>query len=168
MRTALALYLCCLHLSCSREMESTEQICIPWHPRYAQNVEDIYDYSKNNNLSLDSILNVEWCANMYYHIVATGNSTKPGPGSVVIYDYTVKDLENYILDMSDQNSGPSRHDIGPNGNTIGVIDGLQLIGEGGQITLLLPAVIGSGDHMYHPKITPGSVLIFELHLLNVE
>ncbi|MBK8505970.1 MAG: FKBP-type peptidyl-prolyl cis-trans isomerase [Saprospiraceae bacterium] len=167
MRTTLALLLCCLLPSCSQEMDPAEQMCTPWHPMYSQNVEDIYNYVKRNNLVLDSLLNIEWCANVYYHIVASGNSAKPVPGSVVTYDYTVKDLENVILDMTDQNSGPSRHDIGNNGRTIGVINGLQLIGEGGSITLLLPAVIGSGDIKYHPKITPGSVLIFELHLLKV-
>ncbi len=97
---------------------------------------------------------------LYYVIEEPGTSQKPTLTSEVRVTYTGKFVDGDVFD-----SGTRTFAL----NTLipGWKEGLQLFGKGGKGILLVPSRLGYGSNP-PPGIPPNSVLIFNIHLIDVK
>ncbi len=112
----------------------------------------ILDYVKSHDLKGDFT-----ASGLYYVIENSGTSAHPTLGSTVNVDYN-----GYLLNGQVFDSGKGV--VFPLSNVIaGWQEGLQLIGEGGKIKLIVPSALAYGDRQAG-SIPPNSVLVFDVKL----
>lgn len=100
-----------------------------------------------------------------YQIIAAGSAEKPTPANTVKARYTGKLCDGNVFDTTDKNGGePVEFPLG--GVVKGWTEGLQLIGKGGKIHLWIPAELGYGNQADGGPIPGGSVLEFEVELVD--
>jgi FKBP-type peptidyl-prolyl cis-trans isomerase FkpA len=131
--------------------------------------------SKNNNTSQqadkDHQLILDYVAShhlqghfthsgLYYVITAPGSSKHPTLQSTVYVDYKGYFLDGKIFDQGNDISFPLSRVIQ------GWQEGLQLVGENGKITLLVPSGLAYGNQQ-SGVIPPNTVLAFDITLLSV-
>lgn len=101
---------------------------------------------------------------LQYKIVKRGNGKKPTANSMVKVHYTGTLIDGKKFDSSVDRGVPAEF---PLGNVIpGWIEGLQLMDEGSQYILYIPAKLAYGDRIAG-DIPPGSTLIFDVQLLEI-
>lgn len=102
-----------------------------------------------------------------YKILTPGDeSAKPGPTDEVEVHYHGTLIDGTVFDSSVERGKTIKFPL--NRVIPGWTEGLQLIGKGGKIKLVIPAELGYGDKGAPPKIPGGSTLIFEVELFNIE
>ncbi len=112
----------------------------------------ILDYVQSHNL------NGEFTdSGLYYAIEDSGNAQHP-----TLQNYLNVDYKGYFLDDKVFDSG-TNVDFPLSGVIAGWQEGLQLIGEGGKIKLIVPSALGYGDKQYG-SIPANSVLVFDVKL----
>ncbi|MBF0314570.1 MAG: FKBP-type peptidyl-prolyl cis-trans isomerase [Oligoflexia bacterium] len=101
-----------------------------------------------------------------YKIIAEGSSKKPKASDTVEVHYRGTLINGNVFDSSyDRNQKISF----PLNRVIkGWTEGLQLIGEGGKVMLVIPSDLGYGDHGMPPVIPAGATLVFEVELFNIK
>jgi len=107
---------------------------------------------------------VELPDGLRYEILKPGDGTAPKPTDMVKVNYTGTLLNGSVFDSSVQRGQPM--DIGLDKVIPGWTEGLQKTSKGGKIKLYVPPQLGYGDDG-RPGIPPGSVLIFEIELLDI-
>lgn len=99
-----------------------------------------------------------------YKIIKKGSIKKPGPADQVTVKYTGSLIDGTIFDQT----GNQTATFDLNGVIPGWTEGLQLIGEGGIIKLIIPAELAYGDNPPGgTPIQPGSTLLFNVELVKV-
>lgn len=100
-----------------------------------------------------------------YQILEAGADPKPTMGQTVIINYRGSRIDGTEFDAQ-QNA---RFPLQSRGGAIeGFKEGLQLIGKGGAIKLIIPPELAYGDTAPPgSKIQPGDVLIFDVELLDI-
>lgn len=98
---------------------------------------------------------------LQYKIVADGNEVKPGPQDTVYVHYKGTLIDGTEFDASDPEKDPVRMIM--NRVIKGWTEGLQLIGEGGEIDLYIPAELAYGERG-QGAIRPNSTLVFNVKL----
>ncbi len=112
----------------------------------------ILDYVKSHNLQGDFT-----ASGLYYVIEKSGSDNHPTLSSTVNVDY-----KGYFL--NDQAFDAGTGVIFPLSSVIaGWQEGLQLIGEGGKVKLIIPSALAYGDRQAG-SIPPNSVLVFDVTL----
>lgn len=101
---------------------------------------------------------------LYYLITVPGNSQKPDLNSQVTVHYKGYLIDDSVFESSYSGSAPT---FPLSGVIAGWREGLQLYGEGGKGTLFIPSKLGYGSTAM-PGIPANSVLIFDIHLINIE
>jgi peptidylprolyl isomerase len=101
-----------------------------------------------------------------YQINKPGNSNHPQNGDRIWVNYEGR-LTNDSVFASTRESGNKDFFMGQVQIIKGWEEGLKMIGEGGKISLRIPAGLGYGK-MKIPGIPPNSTLIFEIELLQVD
>jgi FKBP-type peptidyl-prolyl cis-trans isomerase len=101
---------------------------------------------------------------LFYKMERQGTGERPSTGDTVRVHYEGKLIDGTVFDSSRQRGEPADFPLG--GVIPGMAEGLQLMQEGGRITLYIPPDLGYGDQS-QPTIPPGSVLIFDVELLEV-
>ncbi len=99
-----------------------------------------------------------------YEIIRPGSDRKPAPTDTVVVNYTGALLNGNVFD-STEGRGPYEtrlDEVIP-----GWTEGVQLIGEGGEIRLHIPPDLGYGDYG-SGNIPPGATLVFDVVLLQVK
>lgn len=96
-----------------------------------------------------------------YKIINEGGDAKPLPADQITVEYTGKLLDGTVFDSSENSKKEVKFYL--NRVVKGWTEGLQLIGEGGEIELVIPSDLAYGDRGNN-KIAPGSTLIFEVKL----
>lgn len=141
----------------------------------------IKKYIADNNLKTTTT-----ASGLQYVISKPGDAVKPAIGDTMMVIYTGKlttkksDGKDNIFDTSDEKiakaSGKynAMAQYGPRAITLGRAipgfdEGLQLIGKGGKITLIIPSVLAYGEGgMPQGGISPFSPLVFEVELADIK
>ncbi len=114
----------------------------------------IEDYAAAQNL------NGEFTASgLYYEVILQGGMGRPTPTSRVTVDYKGYYLDGVKLDEGSLSDYPLQNLIQ------GWQEGLQYIGKGGKIKLILPSVLGYG-HNPPSGVRQDAVLVFDIELLD--
>ncbi|HLN52717.1 MAG TPA: FKBP-type peptidyl-prolyl cis-trans isomerase [Lentimicrobium sp.] len=119
----------------------------------------IRDYLKEENLSAQKS-----SSGLYYILTNPGFAPKPTINSTVTLHYQGYLTNHNIFDTT-EGGNPATFKL--TDVIEGLSEGLQLFGEGGKGTLLIPSYLAYGSAIL-PGIPANSVLIFEIHLINVE
>jgi len=119
----------------------------------------IQEYLLENNLVAQKT-----ASGLYYIISDDGVDPKPVLSSQVTVHY-----KGYLLDGSEfESSYSGSAPTFPLANVIdGWREGLQLFGKGGKGTLYIPSGLAYGASVM-PGIPANSVLIFDIHLINIK
>jgi len=107
---------------------------------------------------------VELPDGLRYEILKAGGGPAPKPTDTVRVNYTGTLLNGTVFDSSLQRGEPMN--IGLDKVIAGWTEGLQKTSKGGKIRLYVPPHLGYGDEG-RPGIPPGSTLIFEVDLLDI-
>jgi FKBP-type peptidyl-prolyl cis-trans isomerase len=98
-----------------------------------------------------------------YEVLIPGAPEHPGLEHEVKIHYVGKLIDGTVFDSSRERNEPVEL---PLGQVIpGFSEGLQLVGRGGKVNLWIPSDLGYGDRAL-PKIPAGSMLIFEVEVLD--
>jgi FKBP-type peptidyl-prolyl cis-trans isomerase FkpA len=100
-----------------------------------------------------------------YKILTEGTGKKPKETDVVEVHYHGTLLNGEVFDSSVQRGEKVSFPL--NRVIRGWTEGLQLIGEGGKMKLMIPGDLAYGDQGAPPKIPGGATLIFEVELFKV-
>jgi FKBP-type peptidyl-prolyl cis-trans isomerase len=101
---------------------------------------------------------------LQYVIIEPGNEVKPGRKSTVTLHYRGKNLDGKIFDRT-YSGKPATFRLSK--VIKGWTEGVQLIGEGGDIELFIPANLAYGRRGASPAIGKNEVLLFSVQLLEV-
>lgn len=107
---------------------------------------------------------VELPDGLRYEIVKPGDGAYPKPEDTVKVHYTGKLIDGSTFDSSVERNTPAEFKL--NEVIPGWTEGLQKINKGGKIKLYVPPQLAYGDDP-RPGIPPGSVLIFDVELLDI-
>jgi FKBP-type peptidyl-prolyl cis-trans isomerase len=99
-----------------------------------------------------------------YSIITPGAGDPPKAADTVKVNYTGTLISGTVFDSSERAGKPVEFAL--NKVIPGWTEGLQKIGKGGRIKLYVPPQLAYGDDG-RPGIPPGSVLIFEIDLLDI-
>ncbi|QLG44678.1 FKBP-type peptidyl-prolyl cis-trans isomerase [Costertonia aggregata] len=139
-------------LSCSTDSETDSLVDFT-----EQNEQEIQDYIQDNNLNAQRS-----ATGLYYVIDEPGSGERPNSNSNVTVSYRGFFTDGTVFDESDANGVSfDLQQVIP-----GWTEGIQLFGEGGSGTLLVPSRLGYGNRDFR-GIPAGSVLIFEVILISV-
>jgi FKBP-type peptidyl-prolyl cis-trans isomerase FkpA len=100
-----------------------------------------------------------------YQIIKPGSSVKPGPTDNVEVHYEGTLLDGTVFDSSVERKEKASFPL----DVVikGWQEGLQLIGEGGEIKLAVPSDLAYGDRGSLPKIPGGATLLFNVTLFKI-
>lgn len=102
---------------------------------------------------------------LQYIIKKEGSGAKPKPTDVVTVTYEGRLIDNTVFDSSNLHGGePVSFPL--NQVIPGWTEGLQLIKEGGEITLFIPSKLAYGEQG-SGKIAPNSALVFDVKLMKI-
>jgi FKBP-type peptidyl-prolyl cis-trans isomerase FkpA len=103
---------------------------------------------------------------LYYVIVEPGGAYHPNINSTVRVMYKGYLLDGTIFDQSTYSSG-NPADFGLSSGIIaGWKEGMQLVGAGGKIKLIIPSALGYGSAA-STKIPANSVLVFDIEVVDI-
>jgi FKBP-type peptidyl-prolyl cis-trans isomerase FkpA len=101
-----------------------------------------------------------------YKIESEGSVKKPKAEDVVEVHYHGTLIDGTVFDSSKERNQPVSFPL--NRVIKGWTEGLQLVGEGGKIKLVIPSDLAYGDAGAPPKIPGGSTLVFDVELITVK
>ena len=102
---------------------------------------------------------------LYYEIIEEGSGVIPTAADNVVVHYHGTYINGEVFDSSRDRGSPASFHM--SGVITGFKDGLKLIREGGKAKLYIPPDLGYGNRS-KGKIPAGSLLIFEIELLEVK
>ena len=101
-----------------------------------------------------------------YKIEKAGSAKKPKAEETVEVHYHGTLIDGTVFDSSRERNQPVSFPL--NRVIKGWTEGLQLIGEGGKVKLVIPADLAYGDAGAPPKIPGGATLIFDVELISIK
>ncbi len=107
----------------------------------------------------------ETASGLQYEVLTAGEGAKPTAESTVKVHYTGKLLDGTVFDSSVQRGEPAQ--FGVTQVIPGWTEALQLMNVGSKYRLFIPADLAYGDRGAGQLIQPGSVLVFDVELLEV-
>ena len=102
---------------------------------------------------------------LQYSVKTEGTGKQPNAKSTVTVHYEGRLIDGTVFDSSIKRGEPVTFKL--DGVIKGWTEGLQLMKEGGEYTLYIPAELAYGDKG-NPSIPPNSVLVFEVKLIKVQ
>lgn len=106
----------------------------------------------------------ETASGLQYLITEAGSALKPGPQDTVVVRYKGTLPDGEVFDETAADADPVTFTLAQ--VIPGWTEGLQLIGEGGKATLVIPSALAYGENGSGP-IEPSTPLTFEVELLEV-
>lgn len=108
---------------------------------------------------------IETASGMQYKVITMGTGEKPGPTDKVTVHYHGTMIDGTVFDSSVERGEPIT--LGLNQVIAGWTEGLQLMPVGSKFIFYIPSNLAYGDRAAG-KIKPGSTLIFEVELLDIQ
>lgn len=108
---------------------------------------------------------VTTASGLQYIVLKEGTGPKPSPTDKVKCDYEGKLIDGTVFDSSVKQGKPIEFTV--NGVIRGWTEALQLMNTGSKYRLFIPPDLGYGDQAMGPDIKPGSLLIFDVELLEI-
>jgi FKBP-type peptidyl-prolyl cis-trans isomerase FklB len=102
---------------------------------------------------------------LQYIVLKEGTGPKPLATDKVKCDYEGKLLDGTVFDSSAKQGKPVEFTV--NGVIRGWTEALQLMNTGSKYRLFVPPDLGYGDQQMGPDIKPGSLLIFDVELIEI-
>ncbi|WP_440221998.1 FKBP-type peptidyl-prolyl cis-trans isomerase [Dokdonella sp. MW10] len=102
---------------------------------------------------------------LQYEVVKEGKGKKPKATDTVKVDYTGTKIDGTKFDSSIDRGQPATFPL--NGVIKGWTEGLQLMTEGSEYKLYIPAELAYGENA-PPTIGPNATLIFDVKLISIE
>ena len=102
---------------------------------------------------------------LQYEVVKEGTGKKPKETDTVKVDYTGTKIDGTKFDSSVDRGTPATFPL--NGVIKGWTEGLQLMTEGSEYKLYIPAELAYGENA-PPTIGPNATLIFDVKLISIE
>ena len=103
---------------------------------------------------------------LQYKILKAGTGATPSAADTVVTHYTGKLINGQVFDSSVQRGEPATFPV--NGVIKGWTEALQKMKVGGKWELYIPTDLAYGDRGAGQMIAPGSVLTFEIELLEIK
>jgi FKBP-type peptidyl-prolyl cis-trans isomerase FkpA len=103
---------------------------------------------------------------LVYQVLKAGDDSKPTAEDTVEVHYHGTLTDGTVFDSSVERKKTVSFPL--NRVIKGWTEGLQLIGKGGKIKLIIPPELGYGDAGAPPKIPGGSTLVFEVELFDIK
>ncbi|WP_051940298.1 FKBP-type peptidyl-prolyl cis-trans isomerase [Stenoxybacter acetivorans] len=103
---------------------------------------------------------------LQYSITKAGSGKTPKADDMVTVKYIGRLPDGTVFDSTDKHGGQPVS-FALNQVIAGWTEGLQLVQEGGAVTLFIPPELGYGERGVPGAIPPNSPLIFEVELLKV-
>jgi len=103
---------------------------------------------------------------LQYIILKEGTGAKPTAADKVKTHYHGTLIDGTVFDSSVERGEPISFPVG--GVIKGWTEALQLMPVGSKWKLFIPSELAYGDRQAGPKIGPGSALIFDVELLDIE
>ena len=103
---------------------------------------------------------------MIEHAEGTGNN--PKPGQTIVAHYTGYLEDGSVFDSSHDRNTPFEFPVGQGRVIKGWDEAFLDMKVGSRRTLIIPSELGYGDRGAPPKIPGGSILIFNVELLEVK
>ncbi len=100
-----------------------------------------------------------------YKMLKEGTGAKPKATDTVEVHYHGTLIDGTVFDSSVDRGKKVKFPL--NRVIKGWTEGLQLLGKGGKIKLVIPSELAYGDHGAPPKIPGGATLIFEVELFDI-
>ena len=116
-----------------------------------------------DNAKKEGVVTTE--SGLQYKIVREGAGVKPGERDTVEVNYEGKNLAGVVFDSSYDRGVTAKFPL--NGVIKGWTEGMQYIGEGGEIQLWIPAELAYGDRNVGSDIGPNEALTFKVELISV-
>ncbi|MBF0804145.1 MULTISPECIES: FKBP-type peptidyl-prolyl cis-trans isomerase [Neisseria] len=103
---------------------------------------------------------------LQYQVKTEGTGAQPKAADVVTVEYEGRLIDGTVFDSSKQHGGTATFPL--NQVIKGWTEGIQLMKEGGEYTLFIPAALAYGENAVSDKIGPNATLVFDVKLLKVE
>jgi len=103
---------------------------------------------------------------LQYKVIKAGSGKKPKATDTVVTHYKGTLLDGTEFDSSYKRNQPATFKV--NGVIRGWTEALQLMEEGAQWVLYVPAALAYGERGAGPQIGPNATLIFEVELISVQ
>ncbi len=103
---------------------------------------------------------------LQYQIVSPGDAVQPTAESTVVAHYAGWFPDGLLFDSSWQRGEPTEFPL--NRVIAGWTEGLQLIGVGGHVRLVIPGDLAYGERGFQLKIPPNATLVFDIRLEQVK
>lgn len=103
---------------------------------------------------------------LQYMIITEGKGEKPEADSVVSVHYEGTLLNGEVFDSSYKRNKPATFQLDQ--VIPGWTEGVQLMNQGAKYKFFIPSELAYGDRQVGGVITPGSTLIFEVELLEID
>ncbi len=116
------------------------------------------------NASADGVVTTE--SGLQYRVIEAGDGDKPAATDIVTVHYTGRLIDGTVFDSSVDRGTPATFPL--NGVIPGWTEALQLMPVGSKYELTLPPELAYGDRPAGNLITPNSLLIFDVELLDIE
>jgi FKBP-type peptidyl-prolyl cis-trans isomerase len=106
---------------------------------------------------------VETPSGLRYKIIQQGTGGTPGPTDTVTVNYEGRLVNGVMFDSSAQHGGKPA-EIALSSTIPGWVEGLQKVGKGGKIVLVIPPDLAYGDN--NPNLPPSAALVFNIELID--
>ncbi|MEY4928141.1 MAG: hypothetical protein RI894_2579 [Bacteroidota bacterium] len=124
---------------------------------------EIETFAKANNMQLKTLP-----SGLNYVIETEGTGAQAQAGKTVSVHYTGKLLNGTKFDSSVDRGQPIEFPLGVGQVIKGWDEGIALFKVGGKGKLLIPSYLAYGEQGSPPVISPNSVLVFDIELVNVK
>jgi peptidylprolyl isomerase len=104
---------------------------------------------------------------LQYTELRAGSGAKPQTGEVVSVHYTGKLADGTVFDSSYDRGEPLRFPIGVGVVIPGWDEGIAMMNEGGQATLVIPPNLAYGEEGFGDVIPANATLTFEVELVDI-
>lgn len=108
---------------------------------------------------------VTTASGLQYEVLTEGTGSKPSLNDTVTTHYHGSLIDGTVFDSSVERGEPAQFPV--NGVIQGWIEALQMMQVGSKWRLFIPSDLAYGDQGSGPVIGPGTTLIFEIELLEI-